>query len=75
MSAVLQRDPQDEFFDSQMLPPQERGVTFEALYFRQLQLVTNRIKNRLKQQVQDVANQLAAAGIAVASFLPTVMEA
>ncbi|OOG48454.1 secretion system protein E [Polaromonas sp. A23] len=26
-----------------MLPPQERGVTFEALYFRQLQLVTNRI--------------------------------
>src|SRR5687767_14832568 len=43
MSAVLQRDPQDEFFDSQMLPPQERGVTFEALYFRQLQLVTTRI--------------------------------
>lgn len=43
MTAVLQRDPQDEFFDSQMLPPQERGVTFEALYFRQLQLVTNRI--------------------------------
>ena len=43
MNAVLQRDPQDEFFDSQMLPPQERGVSFEALYFRQLQLVTNRI--------------------------------
>ncbi|SFV02950.1 Type II secretory pathway ATPase GspE/PulE or T4P pilus assembly pathway ATPase PilB [Polaromonas sp. YR568] len=43
MSAVMQRDPEDEFFDSQMLPPQERGVTFEALYFRQLQLVTNRI--------------------------------
>ncbi|MBI2725716.1 MAG: Flp pilus assembly complex ATPase component TadA [Polaromonas sp.] len=43
MSAVLQRDPENEFFDSQMLPPQERGVTFEALYFRQLQLVTNRI--------------------------------
>ncbi len=43
MNAVVQRDPQDEFFDSQMLPPQERGVTFEALYFRQLQLVTNRI--------------------------------
>ncbi|MES2414311.1 MAG: ATPase, T2SS/T4P/T4SS family [Pseudomonadota bacterium] len=43
MNAVLQRDPEDEFFDSQMLPPQERGVTFEALYFRQLQLVTNRI--------------------------------
>ncbi len=43
MSAVLERDHEDEFFDSQMLPPQERGVTFEALYFRQLQLVTNRI--------------------------------
>jgi type II secretory ATPase GspE/PulE/Tfp pilus assembly ATPase PilB-like protein len=43
MSAVLQRDPEGAFFDSQMLPPQERGVTFEALYFRQLQLVTNRI--------------------------------
>ena len=43
MNAVLQRDPEDEFFVSQMLPPQERGVTFEALYFRQLQLVTNRI--------------------------------
>ncbi len=43
MSAVLQRDPQDEFFDSLMLPPQERGISFEALYFRQLQLVANRI--------------------------------
>src|ERR1700741_4505484 len=43
MSALLQRDPEDEFFDSQMLPPQERGVTFEALYFRQLQLVTTKI--------------------------------
>ena len=43
MNAVVQRDHEDEFFDSQMLPPQERGVTFEALYFRQLQLVTNRI--------------------------------
>ena len=43
MSAVLQRDPEGEFFDSQLLPPQERGITFEALYFRQLQLVTNRI--------------------------------
>ena len=43
LNLVSQRDPEDEFFDSQMLPPQERGVTFEALYFRQLQLVTNRI--------------------------------
>lgn len=43
MNALVQQDPEDAFFDSQMLPPQERGVTFEALYFRQLQLVTNRI--------------------------------
>lgn len=43
MNAVVQRDHEDEFYDSQMLPPQERGVTFEALYFRQLQLVTTRI--------------------------------
>ncbi|MDI1268996.1 MAG: ATPase, T2SS/T4P/T4SS family [Polaromonas sp.] len=43
MNAVVQKDPEDAFFDSQMLPPQERGGTFEALYFRQLQLVTNRI--------------------------------
>ena len=43
MNAVVRRDPEAEFFDSQILPPQERGVTFEALFFRQLQLVTNRI--------------------------------
>jgi type II secretory ATPase GspE/PulE/Tfp pilus assembly ATPase PilB-like protein len=43
MSAATQRDPEDEFFHSQLLPPQERGATFAALYFRQLQLVTNRI--------------------------------
>ena len=41
--AVLQRNSEDEFFDSQMLAPQDRGVTFEVLYFRQLQLVTNKI--------------------------------
>lgn len=43
MNALVQGNHEDAFFDSQMLPPQERGVTFEALYFRQLQLVTNRI--------------------------------
>ena len=42
-SAAIDRNHEDAFFDSQMLPPQERGVTFELLYFRQLQLVTNRI--------------------------------
>ena len=43
MNAALHRDPEDEFFDSQMLAPQDRGITFDALFFRQLQLVTNRI--------------------------------
>ena len=43
INTVPERIQEDAFFNSQMLPPQERGVTFEALYFRQLQLVTNRI--------------------------------
>ena len=43
VTTVPERNLEDAFFDSQMLPPQDRGVTFEALYFRQLQLVTNRI--------------------------------
>ncbi|MBK0391284.1 GspE/PulE family protein [Ramlibacter algicola] len=44
MSAVLrpERDSQ-AFFDSQQLPPDKRGVSFEALFFRQLQLVTTRV--------------------------------
>src|SRR3954464_11578688 len=44
MNAVLKehRDSQ-AFFDSQQLPPDKRGVTFEALFFRQLQLVTTKI--------------------------------
>lgn len=43
MNVVAPGNSEDEFFNSQMLPPQERGVTFEALFFRQLQLVANRI--------------------------------
>lgn len=45
MSAVVkpQRDSEQEFFDSQMLPPEKRGVSFEALFYRQLQQVTTRI--------------------------------
>jgi type II secretory ATPase GspE/PulE/Tfp pilus assembly ATPase PilB-like protein len=48
MSAVLkppggERDSEQAFFDSQMLPPDKRGVSFEALFFRQLQQVTTRI--------------------------------
>ncbi len=44
MSAVLKQERDSEaFFNSQQLPPEKRGVTFEALFFRQLQLVTTRI--------------------------------
>lgn len=31
------------FFDSQMLPAEKRGMTFEVLFYRQLQKVTTRI--------------------------------
>jgi type II secretory ATPase GspE/PulE/Tfp pilus assembly ATPase PilB-like protein len=45
MSAVLKPPERDSqaFFDSQQLPPDKRGVSFEALFFRQLQLVTTKI--------------------------------
>jgi hypothetical protein len=44
VSAVLKsRDTEHEFFSSQQLPPDKRGVSFEALFFRQLQAVTTRI--------------------------------
>ncbi|HVZ47047.1 MAG TPA: ATPase, T2SS/T4P/T4SS family [Ramlibacter sp.] len=46
MNAVLkphlERDSQ-AFFESQMLPPEKRGVTFEALFYKQLQTVTTKI--------------------------------
>jgi len=40
MSSVLR---EQEFFSSQQLPPEQRGISFEALFFRQLQAVTTRI--------------------------------
>lgn len=45
MSAVLksQRDSEQEFLSSQQLPPDKRGISFEALFFRQLQAVSTRI--------------------------------
>jgi type II secretory ATPase GspE/PulE/Tfp pilus assembly ATPase PilB-like protein len=44
MSAVLKQERDSQaFFDSQQLPPEKRGVSFEALFFRQLQLVTTKI--------------------------------
>ena len=64
MNAVIntatERNQEDAFFDSQMLPPQQRGVTFEALYFRQLQLVTNRIHEteNIDQIMLEVSNDI-----------------
>ena len=43
MNAVLKPDADQAFFDSQMLPPDKRGVSFEALFYRQLQQVTTKI--------------------------------
>ncbi|MGV3571597.1 MAG: GspE/PulE family protein [Ramlibacter sp.] len=43
MSAVLKRDTEEEFLSSQQLPPDKRGVSFEALFYRQLQAVTTKI--------------------------------
>ncbi len=43
MNSVLQRNSEEEFFEHQKRAPQERGAAFEALYFRQLQQVTNRV--------------------------------
>jgi type II secretory ATPase GspE/PulE/Tfp pilus assembly ATPase PilB-like protein len=45
MNAVLKPPEKDSqaFFDSQMLPPEKRGVSFEALFYKQLQLVTTKI--------------------------------
>src|SRR3954469_5024041 len=45
MSAVLKPRENDSqaFFDSQQLPPDQRGVSFEALFYRQLQLVTTKV--------------------------------
>ena len=43
MNAVLQRNAEEEFLSSQQLPPHQRGVSFEALFYRQLQAVTTKI--------------------------------
>jgi type II secretory ATPase GspE/PulE/Tfp pilus assembly ATPase PilB-like protein len=45
MSAVLKSPERDSqaFFDSQQLPPDKRGVSFEVLFYKQLQMVTTKI--------------------------------
>jgi len=48
MSAVMkpliaEKNSEQVFFESQKLPPEKRGMTFEALFYKQLQHVTARI--------------------------------
>jgi type II secretory ATPase GspE/PulE/Tfp pilus assembly ATPase PilB-like protein len=44
MSAILKEQLDSQaFFDSQQLPPDKRGVTFEALFYKELQRVTTKI--------------------------------
>jgi hypothetical protein len=38
-----ERNTEQAFFDTQQLPPEKRGVSFEALFYRQLQQVSSRI--------------------------------
>jgi type II secretory ATPase GspE/PulE/Tfp pilus assembly ATPase PilB-like protein len=40
---TAESETEKAFFDSQMLPPEKRGVTFEVLFYRQLQQVSTRI--------------------------------
>ena len=48
------------FFESQKLPPEQRGSGFEALFFRQLQLVSTRIHetDNLDQLMIDVSPEI-----------------
>ena len=48
MSAVMpvagaEKTPEQAFYESQKLPSNKRGMTFEALFYRQLHHVTARI--------------------------------
>jgi type II secretory ATPase GspE/PulE/Tfp pilus assembly ATPase PilB-like protein/putative methionine-R-sulfoxide reductase with GAF domain len=43
LKPATEKDTEQAFFSSQMLPPDKRGVSFEALFYRQLQSVTTRI--------------------------------
>ena len=60
MTTVSTQTPEDEFYNSQMLAPQERGITFEALFFRQLQQVTNKIHetDNVDQIMLDVSHDI-----------------
>jgi type II secretory ATPase GspE/PulE/Tfp pilus assembly ATPase PilB-like protein len=42
-ASAMGRDSEQAFLESQKLPPERRGISFEALFFRQLQQVTTQI--------------------------------
>ncbi|MDP2368722.1 ATPase, T2SS/T4P/T4SS family [Rhodoferax sp.] len=65
MSAVLkaggaERNSEQAFFESQKLPAEKRGLTFEALFYKQLQQVTARIHEteNLEQIMLDVSQDI-----------------
>ena len=60
MRAAIGQTPENDFYNSQLLAPQERGITFEALFFRQLQQVTNKIHqtDNVDQIMLDVSNDI-----------------
>ena len=60
MSAAVKQTPESDFYNSQWLEPQERGITFEALFFRQLQQVTNKIHetDNVDQIMLDVSHNI-----------------
>ena len=72
MNAVVQRTAAEQaFFDSQVLPPEKRGVTFEVLFYRQLQQVTARIHDTenidqlMLESSQDICRLLNADRLTV----------
>ena len=65
MSAVLkaggaERNSEQAFFESQKLPADKRGLTFEALFYKQLQQVTARIHEteNLEQIMLDASQDI-----------------
>jgi type II secretory ATPase GspE/PulE/Tfp pilus assembly ATPase PilB-like protein len=65
MNAILkpigiEKISQMDFFESQKLPPDKRGINFEALFYRQLQQVTARIHetDNVEQLMLEVSDDI-----------------
>jgi hypothetical protein len=60
VTAVVQRSAAEgAFFDSQVLPPEKRGVTFEVLFYRQLQQLIQALSRVADILMQAVATPCA----------------